>query len=193
MLFHLAAEKLQSEDRFPEALVLLERGHAMDPDDLDLIQALGLCLFRLQKYQAALPHFDVLLAAEPDFGPGHAARGATLDALGDHPGAEAAYREALKYQPDNLLAVAGLASLASRAGRHAEARALAAQVLEVQPGYPEAEIVLAKADLAEGALIEADRRLRALLADPRTGPEQKAFAEKLLADIPTSAGRTPDA
>jgi tetratricopeptide (TPR) repeat protein len=192
-LFSLAAENLESQDRYGEALLLLERGHAMAPDDLDLRQALGLCLFRLQRYRPALPHFDALIAAEPEFSPAHAARGATLDALGDLPAAEAAYGRALEFDPQNLLAVAGLASIASRSGRHPEARALAERVLQAQPGYPEAILLLAKADLAQGLFAEADGRLRAMIADPRTSPEQQTFAQALLADIPKRSGQTPDA
>lgn len=193
MLFNLAAERLESEGRYEEALALLERGQALAPADLGLRQALGLCLFRLQRYAGALPHFDALIAAEPDFAPAHAARGAALDALGDFGAAEAAYRRALELQPENLLAIAGLASLASRAGRHAEARALAERVMQAEPGYPEAVIVLAKADLAEGRFAEAEVRLRAMIADPRTSGDQQKFAHALLADIPTGNGRTPDA
>jgi tetratricopeptide (TPR) repeat protein len=183
MLYNLAAERLEAENRFPEALALLQRGYGLDPTDVGLRQALALCLFRLQRYAEALPHFDALVAAEPQFAPGHAARGATLDALGDLGAAEAAYRQALDLQPDNLLAVAGLASLASRQGRHPEARALADRVLAAEPGYPEAVIVLAKADMAEGQAAAAKARLRDLIADPRSGPEQRVFAQGLLADM----------
>ena len=183
MLYNLAAERLEAENRFPEALALLQRGYGLDPTDVGLRQALALCLFRLQRYAEALPHFDALVAAEPDFAPGHAARGATLDALGDLGAAEAAYRQSLALDADNLLAVAGLASLASRQGRHAEARALAERVLAAEPGYPEAVIVLAKADMAEGQAAAAKARLRDLIADPRSSPEQRVFAQGLLADI----------
>jgi len=192
MLYNLAAERLESENRFAEALVLLQRGHALDPSDVGLRQALALCFFRLQRYAEALPHFDALVAAEPGFAPGHAALGATLDALGQLDAAEAAYGRALELQADNLLAVAGLASLASRRGRHAEARRLAERVLAAEPGYPEAVIVLAKADMADGRAAEAKARLRDLIADPRSSPEQRTFAQGLLADL-TPENRTPDA
>jgi tetratricopeptide (TPR) repeat protein len=193
MLYNLAAERLEAEGRFGEALVLLERGHALAPTDLGLRQALGLCLFRLQRFAQALPHFEALSAAQPDFAPGHAARGATLDALGDLPAAEAAYRRAIELEPENLLAIAGLASLASRVGRHPEARALAERVLAAEPGYPEAVIVLAKADLAEGQTAQAEARLRGMIADPRASNDQRVFAHGLLGDIPAGKGRTPDA
>jgi len=182
MLYNLAAERLEAQDRFGEALRLLQQGHGLAPDDVGLRQALALCLFRLQRYAEALPHFDALVAAEPGFAPGHAARAATLDALGRFEAADAGYRRSLELEPGNLLAVAGLASLASRRGRHAEARALAERVLQAEPGYPEALIVLAKADLAQGQAAQGQARLHGLIADPRATPEQRAFAERLLAD-----------
>jgi len=184
MLYNLAAERLEAQERFGEALVLLRRGHGLAPDDIGLRQALALCLFRLQRYADALPHFDALVAAEPDFAPGHAARAATLDALGHFDRAEAGYRRALELDSENLLAVAGLASLASRRGGHAEASALAERVLAAEPGYPEAVVVLAKADLAQGRMAEGEARLRRLIDDPRTSPAQRTFAHGLLAGLP---------
>jgi type IV pilus assembly protein PilF len=180
MVFNLAAERLESEGRFGEALNLLQRGHQMAPDDIGLRQSLGLCLFRLRQFQPALPHFEALIAAEPDFAPAHAALGATLEAMGDDLRAEAAYNRAWALQPENLLAIGGLASIASRGGRHDEARALAERVLEAEPGYPEAIIAIVRADLAQGRRAEAEAQVRALEADPRVSEEQRALARSLL-------------
>lgn len=193
LTFNLAAERLETEERFEDALLLLERGHSMSPGDLALRQALGLCLFRLQRFGPALPHFDALIAAEPDFAPSHAARGAALDALGRSEEAELAFRRAMELQPENLLAVAGLASTASRAGRHAEARAFAEQVLAVEPGYPDAVIVLARADLAEGDFTGAEARLRGVVADSRTPEGQRDLAQSLIDDMAPSKNRKFDA
>lgn len=193
LTLNLVAEHLESQERFAEALVLLERGHRIAPDDLGLRQALGLCLFRLQRFGPALPHFDAMIAAEPDFAPSHAARGAALEALGRVEEAEAAFRQAVELQPDNLLAVAGLASTASRANRHAEARGFAEQVLAVEPGFPDAVIVLARADLADGDYPASETRLQAVLADSRTPEAQRTVANGLLTDIAKAKDRKFDA
>src|SRR5258708_33000518 len=84
MVFNLAAEGLESEGRFNEALDLLQRAHDLAPTDIGIRQPLGLCLFRLRQFQAALPHFQALIAAEPDFAPAHAALGAGVRDRGDH-------------------------------------------------------------------------------------------------------------
>jgi tetratricopeptide (TPR) repeat protein len=193
LIFGLAAEQLVSEDRYAEALALLERGHRQAPDDLELRQALGLCLFRLQKFEAALPHFDVLAAAQPDFAQGHAALGATLEALGRIQAAEAAFRRAHDLDPGNILAVAGLASTASQAGRHGEARGFAERVLAAQPGYPDAILALARADLAQGEYAAGEARLHALIADARSTEPQRKAAHGLIGELQAARDRKFDA
>jgi tetratricopeptide (TPR) repeat protein len=193
LTFSLAAEHLVSQDRYGEALALLERGHRQAPADLDLRQSLALCLFRLQRFEAALPHFDAVAAAQPDFAQAHAALGATLEALGRTQAAEAAFRRAHDLEPGNLLAVAGLASAASQAGRHAEARGFADRVLASAPGYPDAVLVLARADLAEGRHAAGAARLRDLIADIRTSEAQRQAAQALLGDAQAAKDRKFDA
>ena len=193
LVFNLAAERLESEDRFVEALALLDRGHRRFPADLGLRQALGLCLFRLQRFEPALPHFDALVAAEPELAQAHAARGVILEALDRPDEAEAAFRRAYELAPENLLAIAGLASTASRRGDHAEARGLAERVLKAEPGYPDAVLVLARADLAERDFAAGETRLRAMMADPRIPPTVLKLAQGLLDQIAADRDRKFDA
>jgi tetratricopeptide (TPR) repeat protein len=193
LTFNLAAESLESEDRYGEALNLLQRGYRLFPADLGIRQALALCLFRLQRFEEAIPHFDAMIAAQPGFAQAHAARGASLEQLGRIEEAEAAFRRAHELAPDNLLAIAGLGATASAAGRHAEARAFAEQVLTVEPGYPDSVVVLGRADLAEGHYDAGEARLRALIADPRASDAQCKLAEGLIADIEEARNRKFDA
>ncbi|HEY3950443.1 tetratricopeptide repeat protein [Phenylobacterium sp.] len=193
LTFNLTAGMLEADDRFAESVSVLQRGHRAFPQDPGLTQALGLGLFRLQRFAEALPHFDAMTAAQPGFAQAHAARGAVLDALGRDPEAEAAYRRALDLQGDNLLALAGLAGTAARAGRHDEARRCAEQVLAAEPGYPEAVMALARADLAEGYYDDGVARLEALIADPRASDPQRDVARELIADITAARTRKFDA
>jgi tetratricopeptide (TPR) repeat protein len=102
-------------------------------------QALGLLLHRLERYTEALGHFDALGAVQPASRPGQAARGLTLESLGDLRGRGAAYARALDLQPGNLAALAGAASLASRlGGRTPRPARMAERVLAAAPGYPDA-------------------------------------------------------
>ncbi|HZZ68687.1 MAG TPA: tetratricopeptide repeat protein [Phenylobacterium sp.] len=193
LIFNLAAERLESEDRYAEALALLERGRRVAPDDLGLRQALGLCLFRLQRFEEALPHFDAMIAAQPGFAQAHAARGSALEQLERNDEAEAAFRRAHELQPGNLLAIAGLASAASRRGDHGAARTLAEQVLAAEPGYPDAVIILARADLAQGEPAAAEARLHDLIADGRTPESQRKLAQNLIEDMRAATARRFDA
>jgi cytochrome c-type biogenesis protein CcmH/NrfG len=154
---------------------------------------LALCLFRLQRFAAALPHFDAIVADQPGFAPAHAARGAILEQLDRFQEAEAAYRRAYQLQPDNLLAMSGLASTASRSGRNGEAREFAEKVLGGEPGYPDAVLVLARADLAQGCYADGESRLQALIADSCVPPGSVALAKTLLAEFDTAKSRKFDA
>jgi tetratricopeptide (TPR) repeat protein len=193
LVFNLAAERLESEERFVDALALLDRGHHRFPNDLGLRQALGLCLFRLQRFEAALPHFDAMIAAQPGFAHAYAARGVILEAMDQAEEAEATFRRAYELQPDNLLAIAGLASTASRRGDHAEARGFAERVLKAEPGYPDAVLVLTRADLAERDFAAGETRLRAMMADPRIPPTVLKLAQGLLDQIAADRDRKFDA
>ena len=192
LTYNLTAGLLEADDRFTESVGMLQRGHRAFPQDLGLIQALGLGLFRLQRFDEALPHFDAMTAAQPGFAHAHAARGAVLEALGRDHDAEAAYRRALELQGDNLLALAGLAGTSVRAERYDEARRSAERVLAGEPGYPDAVMALARCDLAEGHYDDGEARLEALIADPRAEP-QREMAQALLADIGAARTRKFDA
>ena len=89
--------------------------------------------------------------------------------------------------------MAGAASLASRWGAHAEALNRAERVLRAAPGYPDAVMSLASAELAQGAPESAEARLHDLATDPRATPQQQALAVGLLGDVLDVQGRAEEA
>ena len=193
VVLNLAALKCEQEERFEDAVALLERAVALAPGDVAARNALGLSLRRLERHEAALVQFDRVVEAAPDFAGAHSARGGALEALGRLKEAEAAFLKSIDLQPDNLSALAGLANLMSRRGAHAEARVLATKVLTAQPDYPDAVNALAAADLAEGDAPAAQRRLEALIADPKLPAQQLALAQGLLGDVLDAQDRVPEA
>lgn len=193
LTFNLAAALLEADDRFAEAVNLLQRARRAFPQDPGVLQALALGLFRLQRFTDALPLFDAMTAAQPGFAQAHAARGAVLEALGRDADAEAAYRRALTLQGDNLLALAGIAGVCARAGRYEEARHCAERVLAAEPGYPDAVLALARADLGEARYDDGEARLEALVADPRAAGPQRDLARQLIAEIGGARVRKFDA
>jgi tetratricopeptide (TPR) repeat protein len=183
LVLNLAALRAEEDGRLDEALSWLQRAVALAPNDPSSRNALGLCLSRMERHAEALAAFDQALAISPGFAGAHAARGGTFEALGRLPQADAAHRRALELQPGNHVALAGLANLASRRGAHTEAKALAEQVLAIEPGYPDAVRVAAAAELAAGDAPAAQRRLEALIADPRVHPQQLALTQGALGDV----------
>ena len=193
MLLNLGALALERAADFPTALAWLRRAVQLAPSDTAARNALGLCLQTLGQPDAALAEFDAVLALAPDLAPAHCNRGSALEALGELKAAEASHRRALELVPGHLGALVGLASLAGRFGDHAAARDLAERVLAAEPGYPPAVMILAAAEIALGAPRAAESRLRALLADPKPSPSEKAAAMSRLGDALDALDRTAGA
>jgi tetratricopeptide (TPR) repeat protein len=188
VLLNMSALRLENEGRLPEALIRLHRARELSPRDVGTLNALGLCLHRLERPVEALEAFDALIAVDPDLAFAHANRGAALQTTGRLDRAEASFREALRLAPGHIVALTGLAAIASRKGDHAEAEALARRVLDQQPGLPDASMSLARAEAATGRGDAAESRLKALLADPRVSPLEAADAQNLLGDIRDARG-----
>lgn len=193
MVLNLTALKCEQEGRFDDALSVLERAITIAPNDIGARNAKGLVLTRLERYPEALATFDGVVAIMPEFAGAHCARGASLEAMGKLREAEAAYRHALDLEPENLGATQGVANLLSRRGAHAEARPLAEDVLEAQPNFPDAVMVLAAADAAEGHAERAQARLEMLAGDERLTAHQRALAQGQLGDVLDAQGRVADA
>lgn len=193
MVLNLTALKCEQEGRFEDALKVLDRAIQIAPQDLGARNAAGLVLTRLERYPEALAMFDSVVAIMPEFAGAHCARGASLEAMGKLKEAEAAYRHALSLEPENLGATQGVANLLSRRGAHAEARPLAEAVLEAEPNFPDAVMVLAAADAAEGSGERARHRLELLAGDERLTPHQRALAQGQLGDVLDSQDLTDEA
>jgi len=183
LLLNVAALSLDLKGRVPEAERLLQRAVALAPNDLGSRNALGLCLLRLDRPAEALAQFDALIALDSSLPFVHASRGNCLAALGAISEAEASYQRALELDAAQGIALAGLARIAGSRGAHREARQWAEKSLAVLPGFPDAVMSLAAADLSERETSRAEVRLRALLTDPRLAPIERAYATGLLGDV----------
>ena len=192
LLFNVAALDLEIQGRVAEAEQLLQRAIAMAPSDLGSRNALGLCLLRLERPEEALAQFDEILDLNSALPFAHASRGNASFALGAIGDAEASYRRALELDPSQGVALAGLARIAISRGAHREARELAEKALASLPGFPEAVMCLASAELGERQVNRAEVRLRALLTDSRLAPVERAYAMGLLGDV-LDAKSLPDA
>jgi len=183
LLFNVAALNLEMQGRVAEAEQLLQRAVAMAPRDVGSRNALGLCLLGLDRPDEALAQFDAILDLDSSLPFVHASRGNSLFALGAVSDAEASYQRGLELDPNQGVALAGLARIAGSRGAHREARERAERALASLPGYPDAVMSLAAAELGERQVNRAEVRLRALLTDTRLAPVERAYATGLLGDV----------
>jgi tetratricopeptide (TPR) repeat protein len=181
-LFNVIAMELESSGRLAEAVGVLDGAIEEFPDDLACLQARGLCLLRLEQPEAARDDFERVVGLKPDFAPGFTALGQACEATGELPAAESRYRRALALEPANIMAEAGLASVLGRRGDHDEARERALRVLEREPNYPPAAMVVAEADVAQKRPADAASRMRALVTDPRVTDVERSLALSVLGD-----------
>ena len=193
MLLNAAATRLEQEGKYEEALRLLARAVAIAPKDIGARNALALCLQRLDRPSEALYHIDELLRQEPDLPFAHANKGNALMAMGSLGRARLSHLRAFELDPRNFSATAALASISTHRGQHAEAREWAQRTLRIVPGFPDALLCLAAADLAAGNPAAAESRLRQLINDSRAGTADRARATGLLADVFDASGRYEEA
>ena len=193
LLLNVAALNLETQNRVPEAEQLLQRAVALAPSDLGSRNALGLCLLRLDRPAEALAQFEAILALNSSLPFAHASRGNAWFALGAIRDAEASYRRALELDPDQGVALAGLARIAISRGAHREGRELAEKALASLPGFPDAVMSLAAAELGERQVNRAEVRLRALLTDSRLAAIERAYATGQLGDVLDAKSRPDEA
>jgi Flp pilus assembly protein TadD len=183
LLFNVLATRHEQQGNFEASCRLLQRAVAIAPGDVAARHALALCLLRLERPAEALSHVDEILKAHPDLPFVHASKGGALIGLGSLGLAEQSHRRAVELEPGNLAALAALASIATQRGQHADARLWAERALAIAPGFPDAVLSLASAELASGATQRAEILLQQLILDSRAGATDKARAAGLLGDV----------
>ena len=193
MLLNIVATRLEQEGKYLAALKLLGRAVAIAPNDVGARNALALCLQRLDRPAEALYHIDELLKQQPQLAFAHVNKGNSLMTLGSLGAAKTCQLHAFELEPKNFSATAALASIATHRGQHSEARQWADRTLAAAPGFPDAILSLAAADLADGDAASAEKRLRQLINDSRAGPVDRARATGLLGDVFDAAGRYDEA
>jgi tetratricopeptide (TPR) repeat protein len=193
LLFNVAALNLELQGRAREAEVLLQRAVLIAPADVASRNALGLCLLRLERPAEALVQFDAILKLDSTVTFAHANRASSLMALGAINDAEASFRCALDQDTSHGVARAGLARIAASRGSYREAQEHAEKALAVLPGFPDAVMSLAAAELGERQVECAEARLRALLTDARLVPVERAYASGLLGDVLDAKNQTSEA
>ena len=193
LLLNVLATRHEESGRLEDALRLLERAVELSPENVAARHALALCLQRMERPREALIQIDELLRQQPNLAFGHVNKGNALIAIGALAQARICHLRALELDPHNVGGMAALASIATHRGEHGDARNWANRTLARVPGYPDAVLSLAAAELADGDAAAAEPMLRALIADTRAGETDKARAQGLLGDVLDFEGRHAEA
>jgi tetratricopeptide (TPR) repeat protein len=190
MFLNLRALDYEQAGMFKQALADLRRAHVLAPRDFAILNACGLALARMDRFDEALACYDQALALNPDFGPAWYNRAWVLEQLGELAKAIAGLERAVELNPENLQAWSNLGFLANRRGDEASARRYAEKALALRPGYPPAVLALANAEI--GAPAKAEALLRESLAGDISRLD-RAHALGLLADALDAQDQTSEA
>jgi Tfp pilus assembly protein PilF len=192
-LLNLRALWYESQGRDAEAFADLQRASALAPESIGVRNALGLLHAKSGRYREAIASFDAVIARNPDFGPAYFNKGWVSEAMGDLVMAQDNHAHAQRLMPASADPRAGLAAIAVRLGHWPQATTHATSALAIDPTHPIAIIALAAAERAQGALAEAEARLKSLLTRTDLPAAQRSSAEGLLGDLLDEQGRTAEA
>ena len=190
LFLNLRAWWHEKEGRVGAALADLKHAHALAPEDVPVLNALGLCLERAENRRDALKAFDSAVRLQPDFAPAWINRGRLCELLGDSAGARQSYETAIRLGRN---AHAELAALATLNADWPTVRHHAASALAINPRLVSAEHSLAAAETAEGDCATATGRLERLLRNAALSPPDRATTLSLLGDALDAAGKYAEA
>lgn len=192
-LFGARAFWLEQQQRFDDALADFQRARALSPRDVTLLNAIGVCLTRLYRLYEAIDAFDEAIRINPTYMLTYHRKGIALGMTGDLDGAQRVHERAVALFPQNIEALACLASVAARKGEFAKAREHARRALKLDPQRATAIASLAMADNAEGAFASAEALIRPLLDNPTVSGRGRASALGILGDALDGQNRTEEA
>jgi Flp pilus assembly protein TadD len=165
---------------YPGAVRLYQRGLAIEPDNVELLNAMGFALFQQGKSQEAIAELEKAVTIDPR----HVkARNnlalAAIDA-GELELAEAHYRESLAIKPDAAI-YNDLGFVLERMGMSEDADAAYRKALALNPKSGAANYNLGASLVRQGRTKEAIVHLKAAIeADPKNTAAQQALARALV-------------
>jgi Flp pilus assembly protein TadD len=173
---------------YPGAVRAYERGLAVAPDNVELLNAMGFALFQQGKSKEAVVALDKALAIDPKHWKAHNNMALASIDLGELELAEAHYRESLAIKPQPEI-YSDLGFVLEREGMPGEAVEAYRKALELDPQSAAANYNLGASLARGGEFAKAERHLRAATAaDPKS-----AAAHQALAQVLERLGRTDEA
>jgi len=162
---------------------------ALDPNNADALNLLGLIAESRGRSGDAVAYFDRALAAKPAFAEAAFNRGNTLSAQGDTSAAEASFRQALAADPAHASAHLNLGSLLYRSKRRAEAEAAFRAMIAHAPNDARGHYNLGRCLLDRKDYAAAEAAVRQAMALNASDIPQRLT----LSDIYLATGRTQEA
>jgi Flp pilus assembly protein TadD len=173
---------------YPAAVRAYERGLAVEPSNVELLNALGFALFQQGKSKEAVVALEKALAVDPKHWKAHNNLALAAIDIGELEVAEAHYRDSLAIKPQPAI-YNDLGVVLERVGLPGEAAEAYRKAVKLDPKSASAHYNLGTSLARSGKLAEAERHLRsAIEADPT-----KAAARQALAQVLESLGRTDEA
>ena len=191
LLLNLRALSYEDAGEFEKALADLRRAHILSPKDFAILNACGLCLARLERFEEALQCYEQTLALRPEYSQAWFNRAYVLERLGETAKAADSYAKAVELMPEHAMAWASMAALAARRGDVAKTRQYAEQALALEPGQSTAVLALVEIEMSDPPV--AEKRVREFLAGGGFGEFDHALALGHLADSLNAQGRTAEA
>ncbi len=168
---------------YPGAVRLYRRGLELEPDNVELLNALGFSLFQQGKSQEAVVEFEKALALDPKHAKSHNNMALASIDLGELELAEAHYRESLAVQPQPAI-YNDLGVVLERMGLQDDADQAYRKAIALDPALASAHYNLGSSLARRGKYAEAESHLRKVLEN---GPN--AAAQKKLDEIVASRGK----
>jgi Flp pilus assembly protein TadD len=173
---------------YPAAVKAYERGLAVEPNNVELLNSLGFALFQQGKSQEAVVALEKALAVDPKHWKAHNNMGLAAIDIGEFELAEAHYRESLAIKPQPTI-YNDLGFVLERQGLTDEATEAYRKAIKLDPKSASANYNLGSSLARSGKFAEAERHLRtAIEADPKN-----AAAHQTLAQVLESLGRADEA
>jgi Flp pilus assembly protein TadD len=165
---------------YPGAVRIYQRGLAVEPDNVELLNSLGFSLFQQGNSKEAVVVLEKALALDPKHWKAHNNIALASIDLGELEVAEAHFRESLAIQPQPAI-FNDLGFVLERQGLTEEAAEAYRKAIKLEPGLASAHYNLGSSLARSGKLADAEKHLRtALRADPKSAAAHQELAQVLV-------------
>jgi Flp pilus assembly protein TadD len=188
----LAGQARIRNGQVDRAYPLFARARELAPNNVEVLNGLGICFALMGRPRESLAAFDDALTQSPDAMYLKLHRAQALEDVGQLREAQTALEKILSVEPDNTQALERLANICARRGDMASARGNATRALKLAPN-PGATIALVAAELADKQFARALQLIAPLAADPKIGPINQSIALGLLGDALDGLERAAEA